>query len=183
MMNGMLRGSKEAFDEFYAVTRETVEKVCSYFLGEDPAMLHAAVAAYTKAFHLIAVMSWMAGLLYLPRLFVYHADADKGSELAETLKIMERKLLRMIMNPAMIFVWVFGVMMLYANTSLLHSGWMHAKLTTVILMTVFHHVLGRWRKTFLKDENKRPAKFYRAVNEVPTVLMIFIVIMVIVRPF
>jgi putative membrane protein len=136
-----------------------------------------------RAFHLIAVISWMAGLFYLPRLFVYHVDADKGSELSETLKIMERRLLHIIMNPAMILTWIFGLSMLLSNTELMKTGWMHAKLTCVLLMTVFHHLLGRWRKEFLRDENKRSAKFYRRVNEVPTVLMIVIVIMVIVRPF
>ena len=136
-----------------------------------------------KTLHLVAVISWMAGLLYLPRLFVYHADADKGSELSETFKIMERRLLRAIMSPAMIIVWVVGGLMLYANDSLMQSGWMHVKLTFVILLTGFHHMLGKWRKDFLKDQNKKPAKFFRAVNEVPTVLMIIIVIMVVVRPF
>lgn len=136
-----------------------------------------------KVLHLVAVISWMAGLLYLPRLFVYHADADKGSELSETFKIMERRLLRAIMSPAMIIVWVVGGLMLYANDSLMQSGWMHVKLTFVILLTGFHHMLGKWRKDFLKDQNKKPAKFFRAVNEVPTVLMIIIVIMVVVRPF
>lgn len=136
-----------------------------------------------KALHLIAVISWMAGLLYLPRLFVYHADAEKGSELSETFKIMERRLLRVIMNPAMFVVWIAGGLMLYANASLLGSGWMHVKLTAVVLLTVFHHALARWRKKFLKDENARPAKFYRRVNEIPTLLMIIIVVMVLVRPF
>lgn len=142
-----------------------------------------AHADWLKALHLIAVISWMAGLLYLPRLFVYHADADKGSELAETLKIMERKLLRVIMNPAMVVVWLTGGLMLYANPDLLRHGFMHVKLTMVILMTGFHHVLGKWRKIFLRDENRRPAKFYRQVNEIPTVLMIIIVVMIVVRPF
>lgn len=136
-----------------------------------------------RALHLIAVISWMAGLFYLPRLFVYHADADKGSELSETLKIMERRLLRIIMNPAMIAVWVLGLSMLLSNMELFKQGWMHVKLTGIILLTVFHHLLGYWRKDFLRDENKRPAKFYRRVNEVPTLLMIIIVVMVIVRPF
>lgn len=136
-----------------------------------------------KALHLIAVISWMAGLLYLPRLFVYHADADKGSELSETLKIMERRLLRIIMNPAMIATWIFGICLVWANTALLQQGWLHAKLTLVILLTGFHHVLARWRKTFLKDDNGRNAKFYRRVNEIPTALMIVIVILVIVKPF
>lgn len=138
---------------------------------------------WIKSLHLIAVMSWMAGLFYLPRLFVYHADADKGSELSETLKIMERRLLRIIMNPAMIATYIFGGLMIWANVGVMSAGWMHAKLTAVILMTVFHHVLGRWRKAFLRDANKHPAKVYRLANEVPTVLMIAIVILVIVKPF
>lgn len=136
-----------------------------------------------KAFHLIAVISWMAGLLYLPRIFVYHADADKGSELSETFKIMERKLLRFIMNPAMVLVWVLGGLMLWANSDLLQQHWMHAKLTLVVLMTGFHHALSRWRKKFVKDQNTKSAKFYRRVNEIPTLLMIGIVILVIVKPF
>ena len=136
-----------------------------------------------RALHLIFVIAWMAGLLYLPRLFAYHADAAKGSDLSETLKVMERRLLRIIMNPAMILVWILGGMMLYANTVLLQNGWMHAKLTAVALMTVFHHLLIRWRKSFFRDENKHSAEFYRRVNEAPTVLMIIIVIMVIIRPF
>jgi putative membrane protein len=136
-----------------------------------------------KALHVIAVISWMAGLLYLPRLFVYHAGADKGSELSETLKIMERRLLRIIMNPAMIGAWLFGGLMLWANPQLLHQPWMHVKLMCVVLMTGFHHALSKWRKAFIHDENKKPEKFFRRVNEVPTLLMIVIVIMVIVRPF
>lgn len=136
-----------------------------------------------RALHIISVISWMAGLLYLPRLFVYHADAEKGSELSETFKIMERRLLRLIMNPAMIATWVFGLSMLYANSGLLGFGWMHAKLLFIALMTGFHHFLSITRKKFLVDANTRPAKFFRQMNEVPTVLMILIVIMVLVRPF
>jgi putative membrane protein len=136
-----------------------------------------------KSLHLIAVISWMAGLLYLPRLFVYHADADKASELSETLKIMERKLLRLIMNPAMIAAYIFGGLMLWANADLLKMPWMHVKITMVVLMTVFHHALGRWRKAFVADANKHSHKFYRRVNEIPTILMILIVFMVITKPF
>lgn len=136
-----------------------------------------------KSLHLIAVISWMAGLLYLPRLFVYHADTDKASELSETLKIMERKLLRLIMNPAMIAAYVFGGLMLWANADLLKMPWMHVKITLVVLMTVFHHALGRWRKAFVVDANKHSHKFYRRVNEIPTILMIIIVFMVITKPF
>ena len=135
-----------------------------------------------KALHVIAVISWMAGLLYLPRLFVYHADAEKGSELSETLKIMERRLLRIIMNPAMIVAWIAGGLMLWGNMALFSEGWMHTKFTAVVLMTGFHHALAKWRKAFLKDENVKTSKFYRRINEIPTVLMIVIVIMVLVRP-
>lgn len=136
-----------------------------------------------KAIHLIAVMSWMAGLLYLPRLFVYHTAADKGSELSETLKIMERRLLKFIMNPASIVTWVFGALMIYANPALMSAGWFHAKLTCVILMTGAHHAMMAWRKKFAADENTKSDKFYRIANEVPTILMIAIVILVIVQPF
>ncbi|MDI1228413.1 MAG: protoporphyrinogen oxidase HemJ [bacterium] len=136
-----------------------------------------------KSLHLIAVISWMAGLLYLPRLFVYHADADKASELSETLKIMERKLLRLIMNPAMIAAYIFGGLMLWANADLLKMPWMHIKITLVVLMTGFHHALSRWRKAFVVDANKHSHKFYRRVNEIPTILMIIIVFMVITKPF
>lgn len=136
-----------------------------------------------RALHVVAIISWMAGLLYLPRLFVYHADAEKGSELSETLKIMERKLLRIIMNPAMIVTWLVGLAMIYANTDLMQGGWMHAKLTCVVLMSGFHMALSKWRKAFLRDANTRGHKFYRKINEIPTVLMIAIVVLVIVKPF
>jgi putative membrane protein len=138
---------------------------------------------WIKALHVIAVISWMAGMLYLPRLYVYHADADKGSELSETLKIMERRLLRIIINPAMILAWGFGLAMIAANPSLMTSGkWLHVKLGCVILLQVFHAFLSRWRKAFLRDENRHSAKFFRRVNEIPTLLMIVIVVMVIVKP-
>ncbi|MDP7141746.1 MAG: protoporphyrinogen oxidase HemJ [Alphaproteobacteria bacterium] len=138
---------------------------------------------WIKALHVIAVMSWMAGLLYLPRLFVYHADAKAGSDVSEQFKIMERKLLRFIMNPAMIASWIFGILMIVANTTLFSFGWFHAKLTLVVLMSVLHMVFARWRKTFERDENTRGDKFYRWWNEAPTVLMIIIVIMAIAEPF
>lgn len=138
---------------------------------------------WVKSLHLMAVISWMAGLFYLPRLFVYHADAERGSELSETFKIMERKLLRFIMNPAMIVTWLAGGAMLWADSSLMQQGWMHAKLTLVVLMTLYHHALGKWRKAFLADANAHSHKFYRKINEIPTILMIGIVILVIVKPF
>ncbi len=137
-----------------------------------------------KAFHIISVVAWMAGLLYLPRLFVYHADAAAGSPMSETFKVMERRLLRGIMNPAMIAVYIFGIAL--ASTPGIvdwHSGWIYAKLTLVALLTVFHHLLGLWRKDFAADRNRRPAHFYRMVNELPTLALIAIVILVVVKPF
>ncbi len=136
-----------------------------------------------RAGHIIAVIAWMAGLLYLPRLFAYHADAQKGSELSETLKVMEARLLRIIMNPAMGAAWVFGLCMMAANPALMQHGWIHVKLMAVVLMSVLHMVFARWRKTFANDANVRPAKFYKIWNEVPAVLMIIIVIMAVVEPF
>lgn len=136
-----------------------------------------------KGIHLIAVISWMAGLLYLPRLFVYHTRAKAGSELSDTLKTMEYRLLKFIMNPAMIITWVIGLLMLHANTLLMSSGWMHAKLTLVILMSVLHMVFGKWRKNFANDANARSDKFYRWWNEAPTVLMIIIVLLAVAKPF
>jgi putative membrane protein len=136
-----------------------------------------------KAFHVIAVISWLAGMLYLPRLYVYHTTADKGSELSETLKIMERKLLRLIINPAMIATWLLGLSLIAANPTMLKGGWLHVKLACVILLQIFHAFLSRWRKEFLRDENTHSAAFFRKVNEIPTVLMVVIVIMAIVKPF
>lgn len=138
---------------------------------------------WVKALHIIAVMAWMAGMLYLPRLFVYHSDAKTGGELATTLQIMERRLLRFIMNPAMILAWVLGGIMLWVNPDLFSQGWMHAKLTGILAMTIIHHLYGRWRKDFAADKNRHSAKFYKIWNEVPTVLLIIIVIMAVVEPF
>lgn len=137
--------------------------------------------AWIKALHVIAVIAWMAGLLYLPRLFVYHADALPGSPLSETLKVMERRLLRGIMNPAMIAVFVLGGLMLAVQDW--SQGWLHAKLALVAGLSVVHHLYALWRKDFASDRNKRPARFYRIWNEVPTLAMIAIVILVIVKPF
>lgn len=136
-----------------------------------------------KALHIIAVVAWMAGMLYLPRLYVYHADAAAGSELSETLKIMERRLLRIILNPAMIATWILGALMIMAHPELLQQGWVHVKLTCLVLMQVVHAFYARWRKVFMRDENDRPAKFYRLWNEAPTVLMIIIVFMAVLKPF
>ncbi|MBI1244629.1 MAG: protoporphyrinogen oxidase HemJ [Alphaproteobacteria bacterium] len=134
-----------------------------------------------KWLHVVSVIAWMAGLLYLPRLFVYHCAATAGSELSETLKVMERRLLRAIMNPAMVSAWVFGGLMLSVQDWA--GGWLHVKLAAVVVMSYHHHLQARWRKDFEADRNKRSARFYRLQNEVPTVLMLLIVLMVIVKPF
>jgi putative membrane protein len=138
---------------------------------------------WLRALHIISVIAWMAGMLYLPRLFIYHVDAPKGSTQSETFKIMERRLLRIITNPAMISSWVFGALLLLANPSLLEMPWMHAKLLFVVLLSGVHGLFSRWRKQFERDENTRPAKFYRIWNEVPTLLMIGIVIFAVAEPF
>jgi len=139
---------------------------------------------WIKSIHVIAVISWMAGMLYLPRLFVYHAESEPGSEKSETFKIMERRLLRAIMNPAMILTYVFGGLLL-ATPGIVDwgSAWIWIKLAAIAGMTIAHHVFGKWRKEFERDVNTRSTKAYRWANEVPTILMIVIVIMVIARPF
>ncbi|MAZ76502.1 MAG: TIGR00701 family protein [Micavibrio sp.] len=137
-----------------------------------------------KAFHIIAVMAWMAGMLYLPRLFVYHADAKKGSDLSETLKIMERRLLKFIMNPAMIITWILGLLILWANWEfIMSSGWMHAKLTLVFILSGVHGMFSKWRKAFERDGNVKSAKFFRIWNEAPTVIMILVIVLAVVEPF
>jgi len=134
------------------------------------------------ALHIISVISWMAGLLYLPRLFVYHVDAEVGSELSETFKIMERRLLRAIMTPAMIASWIFGLWMAVLSEVYLET-WFHLKLAFVIFLSASHMAMAGWRRDFQSDENRRSAKFFRIANEVPTLLMISIVILAIVKPF
>jgi protoporphyrinogen IX oxidase len=138
---------------------------------------------WIKALHVISMIAWMAGLLYLPRLFVYHVQAQAGSIQSDTFKIMERRLLKAIMNPAMIATFVFGIWLIVLNPSLLSQGWLHAKLLLVFGMAGAHGAMGKWRKDFEADRNVRPQRFYRIANEVPTVLMIVVVILVIVRPF
>ena len=129
------------------------------------------------------MVAWMAGMFYLPRLYVYHTGAEPGSQMSETFKLMEHRLLRVIINPAMIATWVLGIVMLIMTPGWLSEGWLHAKLALVILLTVFHIMLARWRKDFAADQNQRSEKFYRVVNEIPTLLLIFIVILVVVKPF
>lgn len=136
-----------------------------------------------KALHIISVIAWMAGMLYLPRLFVYHAEADSGTPQSETFKVMERRLFRAIMNPAMVGTWVFGGAMLALSPGWLSDGWLHAKLMLVVAMTFVHHLFGYWRKTFERDENRRSPRFYRFWNEMPTLLLIGIVFLVVLKPF
>lgn len=138
---------------------------------------------WIKALHVLAVISWMAGMLYLPRLFVYHVDAPKGSQQSETFKVMERRLLRGIINPSMIVAWLSGLWLAY-EVFQFKGGWLHAKLFIVFLfMSGFHGMLSRWRKDFEADRNVKTATYYRVMNEVPTVIMVIVVILVIVKPF
>ena len=140
--------------------------------------------AYIKAFHVIAVIAWMAGMLYLPRLFVYHAQSKIGSEQSETFKVMERRLLRVITNPAMVASWVLGLILAFSGLiDWSADGWFHWKLVLVLLLSAYHGLLARWMKAFAQDRNHHSARFYRIANEVPTLLMVGIVILVIVRPF
>lgn len=139
---------------------------------------------WIKALHIIAVISWMAGMLYLPRLFVYHVDAEKGSVKSETFKIMERRLLKYIMTPALAATWIFALLMIAAKSEYLFSqGWFHAKFTLVFIMSGIHGVFSKWVKVFAAEENTKTTKFYKIWNEVPTVLMIGIVILAVVKPF
>jgi protoporphyrinogen IX oxidase len=137
---------------------------------------------WLKAFHVIAIIAWMAGMLYLPRLFVYHSETPKGSIQSDTFKIMERRLLKAIINPAMIVAWALGLYLVW-DGGWYASGWLHAKVLLVLILSGFHGFLSRLVKDFAADRNIRPARFYRMINEVPTVLMIGIVILVIVKPF
>jgi putative membrane protein len=137
---------------------------------------------WIKAFHVIAVISWMAGMLYLPRLFVYHSETPKGSIQSDTFKIMERRLLKAIMTPAMIATWVLGLILIWQG-GWITAGWLHAKILLVVVLSGLHGFLSKTVREFAADRNVRPAKFYRLINEVPTVLMILIVILVIVKPF
>ena len=144
----------------------------------------AAVYSWTKAFHIIAVIAWMAGMFYLPRLYVYHCELRRGSAEGERFKVMERRLLKQIINPAMIATWTFGVLLVLTPGIVSWSaGWWYVKLAMVVLMSGFHGALSRWRRDFLEDRNTRPQRYYRIANELPTVLVIVIVVMVVVRPF
>lgn len=155
-----------------------------------PAALFAALVwwnpdwlyPWMKAAHVIAIIAWMAGMLYLPRLFVYHCEAEPGSKQSETFKAMERRLLTVIINPAMTLAWALGLWLAWAG-GFFASGWFHAKLLLVVLLSGLHGLFSRCVRDFAADRNQRSQKFYRIINEVPAILMIGIVVLVIVKPF
>ena len=139
---------------------------------------------WIRALHIVAVIAWMAGMLYLPRLYVYHCDREPGSEADEMLKAMERRLLRLIVNPAMILVFVTGGLLLLTPDAVdWAAGWIYAKLALVLGLAAIHGGFAAWRRAFEEGRNRHSSRFYRAVNEVPTVLMVGIVIFVVVKPF
>jgi putative membrane protein len=137
---------------------------------------------WIKALHIIAVIAWMAGMLYLPRLFVYHAGVAAGSPQSETFKVMERRLLRFIMTPAMTATWLFGIALVIQG-QYFTATWFHLKLVLVLLMSLLHGLLARWTRDFAYDRNTRTPKFYRVANEIPTLLLIVIVVLATVKPF
>ena len=140
---------------------------------------------WLKAAHIVAVISWMAGMLYLPRLFAYHTRVAKGSEASELFKVMERRLLRIIINPAMIATWILGLWLAVILNAFdpANGSWLHAKLALVLLLSALHGLLAKYRKDFERDANMKSEKFYRILNEIPAVLMVLIVVLVVVRPF
>jgi putative membrane protein len=140
------------------------------------------VELWIKALHIISVIAWMAGMLYLPRLFVYHADAPKGSAMSETFKIMERRLLKAIINPAMAAVFLTGLTMAYL-TGYWQAPWLQAKFALVLVMGGVHGYLARSVRDFANDSNERSAGFFRILNEIPTILMVLIVLLVVLKPF
>ncbi len=147
--------------------------------------LLAAAYPWVKSLHVISVIAWMAGIFYLPRLFVYHCGVPRGSAASERFKVMERRLLKQIMLPAMLATWFFGLWLAFTPGVVDWSGfnWWWVKLAAVLLITGFQGAAGAWRRAFLEDRNQKPQRFYRIANEVPTVLMVLAVVMVIVKPF
>lgn len=147
-----------------------------------PVLLH--LYPWTKALHLISLIAWMAGMLYLPRLFVYHCEAPPGTHASELFKVMERRLYKLIMTPAMLATFGFGILLaLTPGLVDWHAGWFYIKLVAVLGLGGVHGAMNAWRKAFLADANRRPQKFFRIANEVPTLLMIVAVVMVVVQPF
>jgi putative membrane protein len=175
----------------HLMTRIAVQRWLRAIAGlASVAVLVAGLAAlapsdlypWIKAFHVVAVIAWMAGMLYLPRLFVYHCEAEPGSVQSETFKVMERRLLRAITNPAMVVSWALGLWMVYEG-AWLGARWFQSKLLLVIALSAIHGWLARWTGDFAADRNRHSQRFYRIINEVPAVLMIAIVILVVVKPF
>ena len=139
---------------------------------------------WTKALHIISLIAWMAGMLYLPRLFVYHCAVAPGSEASELFKVMERRLYKLIMTPAMLSTFVFGIILaLTPGLVDWHAGWFYVKIVSVLGLGGVHGAMNKWRRGFLNDQNAKPQRFYRIANEVPTVLMLVAVVMVVVQPF
>ena len=164
------------------VRAEIALAISAALLGLFLLIVPADYYDWIKALHVIAVIAWMAGMLYLPRLFVYHCEAEIGSKQSETFKVMERRLLRAIINPAMVVTWVAGLWLVIAGGHY-RSGWMIAKFALVVILSALHGQFTRWTREFAEDRNTRSQKFYRIINEIPAVLMIGIVILVIVKPF
>jgi putative membrane protein len=140
-----------------------------------------SIDLWFKALHIVAVISWMAGMLYLPRLFVYHADSERKSAISEQFKIMERRLLKGIVNPAMIAVWITGPLLAWREGYFL-SPWLHAKLALVLLLTGLHGFFAAQVRAFAEDRNGHSSRFYRFINEAPTILMLLVVILVVMKP-
>ena len=138
---------------------------------------------WVKALHVISIITWMAAILYLPRLYVYHAQAEDGLDKSETFKVMERRLLRAIGNPSMIAAFGFGIWLIFLVGAGGLGGWFHVKLLCVIGIAVCHMLFAKWRKDFEADRNTRSHTFYRVWNEVPTVLMLIVVVLAVVKPF
>jgi putative membrane protein len=144
----------------------------------------APLYLWIKALHVVSMVAWMAGMFYLPRLFVYHCAVRRGSAEGERFKLMERRLLKQIVNPAMVATFGFGILLILTPGVIdWAAGWWHVKLAAVLAMAALHGMMSRWRRDFLHDRNTRPARFFRIANEVPTLLLLLIVVMVIVRPF
>ena len=141
-----------------------------------------AAYLWVKALHVVGMIAWMAAMLYLPRLFIYHCDAPAGSEQSETFKVMERRLTRAILNPAMAATWILGLLLML-HLEAWTEAWLHVKFTALLVMQGLHVACSRWRKDFARDANRHGPRFYRIMNEIPTVLLILIVVMAVVKPF
>jgi putative membrane protein len=159
---------------------DRLEAAVQHLIPKHQAM--NSIYLWIKAAHVISVIAWMAGMLYLPRLFVYHSAAEPGSVQSETFKVMERRLLKAIINPAMIATWILGLWLAWEG-GFFRSGWLHGKLALVLILSGLHGYLSAATRAFAEDRNSKSARHWRIVNEVPAVLMVGIVILVVVKPF